>query len=288
VTGPALGLVLLAAAAHATWNLLARRADDKLAFLWCGNVVSTALFLPIGVWLLLTEPISVAAWGIVGASAGLEALYYWTLAQAYRHGDLSLVYPMARGTAPILVPILAALFLGERLSGLAGAGIGLVVLGTVAIHARSLGWPSLGAIGEVLGQPGTRYALLTGLVIAAYSTLDKYGVSLVRPVLYAYLLFAGLSAILLPVVLRRRSALVREWKLRQGSIVVVGLLAPASYGLVLLALTLAPVSYVAAAREVSVVLAAILGAVVLHEGYGPQRLLGSTAIAAGLMLLVLG
>jgi drug/metabolite transporter (DMT)-like permease len=198
------------------------------------------------------------------------------------------VYPIARGTAPILVPILAALFLGERLSGPAVAGIGMVVLGTVAIHTRSLGWPSAGAIGEVLGHLGTRYALLTGLVIAAYSSLDKYGVSLVRPALYAYLLFAGLSAILLPVVLRRRSELIREWKLRRGSIVVVGLLAPTSYGLVLLALTLAPVSYVAAAREISVVLAAILGAMVLHEGYGRQRLLGSTAIAAGLMLLVLG
>jgi drug/metabolite transporter (DMT)-like permease len=288
VTGPAFGLVLLAAAAHATWNLLARRADDKLAFLWCGNAVSTGLFLPIGAWLLLTEPIPLAGWGIVGVSAGLEALYYWTLAQAYRYGDLSLVYPVARGTAPILVPILAALFLGERLSGLAVAGIGLVVLGTVAIHTQSLGWPSRGSIGEVLGQRGTRYALLTGLVIAAYSSLDKYGVSLVRPVLYVYLLFAGLSALLLPVVLRRRSALVSEWKLRRGSIVVVGLLAPASYGLVLLALTLAPVSYVAAAREISVVLAAVLGAVVLHEGYGRQRLLGSTVIAAGLVLLVLG
>jgi drug/metabolite transporter (DMT)-like permease len=288
VTGPALGLVLLAAAAHATWNLLARRADDKLAFLWCGNAVSTVLFLPIGAWLLLTERISGAGWGVVAISAGLEALYFWTLAQAYRHGDLSLVYPIARGTAPILVPILAALFLGERLSGLAVTGIGMVVLGTVAIHTHSLGWPSLGAIGEVLGQPGTRYALLTGLVIAVYSSLDKYGVSLVRPVLYAYLLFAGLSTILLPVVLRRRSALISEWKLRRGSIVGVGLLAPTSYGLVLLALTLAPVSYVAAAREISVVLAAILGAVVLHEGYGRQRLLGSTAIAAGLMLLVLG
>ena len=79
-----------------------------------------------------------------------------------------------------------------------------------------------------------------------------------------------------------------EWRLRRGSVVLVGILAPTSYGLVLLALTLAPVSYVAAAREISVVLAALLGAVVLHEGYGRQRLLGSAAIAAGLMLLVLG
>src|SRR5215204_2125789 len=155
MSGVALGLVLLAAMTHAVWNLLARRADEKLAFLWCSTLVSTVLLCPIGVWLLLTEPIPLAGWGIVVVSAGLEALYYWTLAQAYRYGDLSLVYPIARGTAPILVPVLAMLFLGERLSALAMAGIGLVVLGTVVIHTRRLGWPNLGAIGEVMGQLGT-------------------------------------------------------------------------------------------------------------------------------------
>jgi drug/metabolite transporter (DMT)-like permease len=248
MSGPALGLVLLAAISHATWNLLARRANEKLAFLWCGNLVASILFLPLGIWLLLTEPsISPIGWGVVVLSAGLEALYYWTLAQAYRYGDLSLVYPIARGTAPILVPLLAALFLGERLSALAMAGIGLVVLGTVVIHTRGLGRPSLSAIGQVLGQLGTRYALLTGLVIAAYSALDKYGVSLVRPILYGYLLFLGLTVLLLPLALRQRQALATEWKQHRGSIIVVGLLAPGSYLLVLLALTLAPVSYVAAA-----------------------------------------
>jgi drug/metabolite transporter (DMT)-like permease len=287
MSGAALGLVLLAAIAHATWNLLARRAHEKLAFLWCGTLVSSVVFLPLGVWLLLTEPISPAGWGVVALSAGLEALYYWTLAQAYRYGDLSLVYPIARGTAPILVPILAALFLGERLSALAAAGIGLVVLGTVLIHTRGLGRPRLAALAEVVSQRGTRYALLTGLVIAAYSALDKYGVSLVPPLLYGYLLFAGLTLTLLPLVLRQPQALAAEWKLHRGSIVTVGLLAPGSYLLVLFALTLAPVSYVAAAREVSVVLAAVLGMLVLKEGYGRQRLLGSTAIAGGLMLLVL-
>lgn len=289
MSGPALGLVLLAALAHATWNLLARRAEEKLAFLWWSSVVSSVLFMPLGGWLLLTgPPISPLGWAVVTLSACLEALYFWTLSQAYRYGDLSLVYPIARGTAPILVPILAALFLGERLSGLATAGIGLVALGTVAIHTQRLGWPSLGSVTAVLGQLGTRYALLTGLVIAAYSALDKYGVSLVQPLLYGYLLFFGLTVALLPLVLRQRGALASEWKRRRGSIVVVGLLSPGSYVLVLLALTLSPVSYVAAAREISVVLAALLGALVLKEGYGRQRLLGSVAIAGGLMLLVLG
>jgi drug/metabolite transporter (DMT)-like permease len=288
VSGQALAIVFLAAITHATWNLLARRADEKLAFLWLSTLASSVLFLPIGVWLLLTQPISPIGWAVVTLSALLEALYYWTLAQAYRYGDLSVVYPIARGTAPILVPLLATVFLGERLSSLAAGGIGLVVIGTVALHVRQLGWPSIGAIAEVAGQRGTRYALLTGLVIATYSSLDKYGVTLVPPVLYGYLLFCGLTLALVPLVNRRREAIMLEWKARRGSILVVGILTPVSYGLVLLALTQAPVSYVAAAREVSVVLAALLGALVLHEGYGRQRLLGSAAIAAGLALLVLG
>jgi drug/metabolite transporter (DMT)-like permease len=288
VSGQALAIVLLAAVTHATWNLLARRADEKLAFLWCSTLASSILFLPVGVWLLLTQPIPPAGWGVVALSALLEALYYWTLAQAYRYGDLSVVYPIARGTAPILVPLLAAIFLGERLAPLAAGGIGLVVVGTVVLHVRQLAWPTVRAVTEVAGQLGTRYALLTGLVIATYSTLDKYGVTLVTPVLYGYLLFSGLTLALVPLVSRQPGAVAMEWKLRRGSILVVGILTPVSYGLVLLALTLAPVSYVAAAREVSVVLAALLGALVLHEGYGRQRLLGSAAIAAGLALLVLG
>jgi drug/metabolite transporter (DMT)-like permease len=289
VSGAALGLVLLAAVSHTTWNLLARRAHEKLAFLVCSLLTSMVVFLPLGGWLLArADPIPLPGWGAVALSAILEALYFWTLAQAYRYGDLSLVYPIARGTAPILVPLLAAIFLGERLSGLAMLGIGLVALGTVAINLRGLGRPSLGAVREIVQQKGTSYALLTGLVIAAYSALDKYGVSQVPATLYGCLLFAGLTLILLPVAVVRRRAMAQEWKLHRGSVVAVGLLMPLSYLLVLLALTLAPVSYVAAAREISVVLAAVLGAVVLHEGYGRQRLLGSTAIAAGLILLVLG
>src|SRR4029079_445075 len=155
MSGPALGLVLLAAISHATWNLLARRANEKLAFLWCSTLVTSVLFMPLGAWLLLTEaPIPPAGWAVVALSAGLEALYYWTLAQAYRYGDLSLVYPIARGTAPILVPLLAAIFLGERLPGLAMLGIGLLALGTVVINLRGLGRPSLGGLLEVLRQKG--------------------------------------------------------------------------------------------------------------------------------------
>jgi uncharacterized membrane protein len=273
---------------HATWNLLARRADEKLPFLWCSTLVSSVLFLPLGLWLALTQPVEPAGWVVVAVSAGLEALYYWTLSQAYRYGDLSLVYPLARGSAPILVPLLAAIFLGERLSVVAAGGIALVVVGIVTISVPSSAWSGPHGLMATAGQLGTRYALLTGLVIATYSALDKRGVALVPPLLYGYVLFVGLTLALVPLVRTQWDAVGREWQAHRVSIVVVGLLTPASYGLVLFALTLAPVSYVAAAREISVVLAALLGTLVLREAYGRQRMLGSVAITTGLVLLVLG
>jgi drug/metabolite transporter (DMT)-like permease len=288
VSGLALGLVLLAAGIHAGWNLLAKRAHDKLAFLLCSALVSAILYFPIGLWLLLTYPVPPGGWAIIAASSVLEGAYYWGLAQAYRYGDLSLVYPIARGTAPLLVPILAALFLGERLSLLGAGGVGLVVVGMLTLHLPALSWRGVRALGATAGQLGTRYALLTGLLIAGYSTLDKRGVALVQPALYSYLLFCGITVALLPLLVGHGTKVAAEWGHSRRGILAVGLLCPLSYGLVLAALTLAPVSYVSPAREVSVVIAALLGAYVLHEPYGRQRLVGSALIAAGLALLVLG
>ena len=247
MSGLALALVLLAAVTHASWNLLARRADEKLPFLWCTVAVAAVLFLPLGLWLVLTQPVEPTGWAVVAVSAALEALYYWTLSQAYRYGDLSVVYPIARGSAPILVPLLAAAFLGERLSALAAGGIGLVVVGMLAMHLTSFDWSDRRGLARLGGERGTRYALLTGLVIATYSTLDKRGVALVPPLLYGYLLFVGLTVMLLPLLRGRWGLVAKEWRLHRTSILVVGLLTPLSYGLVLLALTLAPVSYVSAA-----------------------------------------
>jgi drug/metabolite transporter (DMT)-like permease len=288
VSSAALALVLLAAVIHASWNLLAKQADDKLAFLWCGSLVSTVVYLPLGVWLALAHPVPASGWAVVGVSAALEAGYYWWLARAYRHGDLSLVYPVARGSAPLVVPLFATLFLGERLSALAALGIALVVGGVIALHLPSFGRKGLAAFARAAGQPGTRYALVAGVFIAAYTTLDKRGVELVQPLLYCHLLFVGLTIALLPLLRVGRVPVAAEWRSHRVPIVVIGLVVPLTYGLVLLALTLAPVSYVAAAREVSVVVAAVLGALVLREPYGPQRLLGSALIALGLGLLVVG
>jgi drug/metabolite transporter (DMT)-like permease len=288
VSSLALALVLVAALVHASWNLLAKRADDPLAFLWCGALVSCLIYLPLGAALALTQPAEPLAWAVVLVSGLIEAGYYWWLSQAYRHGDLSLVYPIARGTAPLVVPLLAALFLGERLSAVAAVGIVLVVGGAVTLHLPAFGRKGWAGLARALRQPGTRYALFAGLFIASYTTLDKRGVTLMHPLLYGYLLFVSLTAILVPVLHVRGTRPLVEWRRHWPRIVAMGVLSPLSYGLVLLALTLAPVSYVAAAREVAVVIAALLGTWVLHEPYGRQRLAGSALIASGLGLLVVG
>jgi len=288
VSSLALALVLLAALVHASWNLLAKQADDPLAFLWCGALVSSVVYLPLGLALALTQTAAPGGWAVLGVSVLLETGYYWWLSQAYRHGDLSLVYPIARGMAPLAVPLLAALFLGERLSAEAALGIVLVVVGAASLHLPTFGRKGWAALARAGRQAGTRYALLAALFIASYTTLDKRGVTLMHPLLYGYLLFLGLTVSLVPVLRARGTRPRAEWRRHWPRIVAIGVLSPLSYGLVLLALTLAPVSYVAAAREVAVVIAAVLGTWVLHERYGRQRLAGSALIAGGLGLLVVG
>ncbi|MBV9354803.1 MAG: EamA family transporter [Chloroflexi bacterium] len=288
MTAVALALVLVAATIHASWNVIAKQADDKLAFFWCSSAASAVLFLPLGLWLVGTHPLPAAGLLVLAASCCLEAAYFWSLARAYHHGDLSLVYPIARGSAPLLVPVLAVVLLGERLSLTAGLGILAVVGGALLIQLSSLSRAALPGLLARVRQPGTAFALLTGAIIALYSTLDKRGVSLILPTLYAYLLFPGVCLALLPLVAPRAHQLTNQWRRHWRAVLTVGLLAPIAYGLVLVALSLAPVSSVAAAREVSVVIAAVLGTRVLREPYGRPRLLGSAVIAGGLALLVVG
>lgn len=287
MTALALGLVLLAALAHASWNLLAKRAREKLPFLWYATLVSSAVYLPVGLWFALSRPVSAYGWTFVIVSSALECLYFWSLSQAYRFGDLALTYPVSRAVGVLLVPLLGAILLGERLSELESLGILLIVAGVVSVHLLAFSLDGIRALASATRHQGTRYALLTGLCVAAYSTLDKKGVTLVPPLLYGYCLHVGsalgLAALVLP---GRRSGAAGEWKAHRLAILAVGILTPLAYTLVLVALTFTPVSYVAPAREVSVVIAAVLGVFLLREPYGVQRLFGSALITAGLFLLV--
>ena len=289
MTGLSLVLVLVSALAHASWNFLLKRSQDQEVFLWCLLAATTVLLAPLGVILFWKFPFGGQGWLLVAATVALHAVYFALLGRSYAHADLSLVYPIARGTGPVLVPILAVVILGETIAFPALLGIAAVVGGiyTVSLSGnfRALMRDPL----ALLRNPGTRYAVLTGLTIACYAIVDKVGVSRVQPFLYMYLMTLGSALLIGPYVLASKgmSAVRRELRINAGTVVVAGLLTFLAYGLVLTAFSLSRVSYVAPAREVGIVIGVLLGMIILKEPSGRGRLLGSGIIVAGLALIAL-
>lgn len=279
----ALLLVLGAAVCHSAWNLLVKTDARRLEIQSGALIVGVLLCSPVLLIYSLAD-VSRLAWGVIFVSGLFETAYVFALTAAYGAGDLSLVYPVARGTPPLLVVPLAIMFLGERPPWQGLAGIGLVVLGIYASHAGLAGSP-------VAGQVNRRalvLALLTGVFTAGYSLVNKLGVSLVPVPLYAFLVF-GVDAALIHLVRWVRGGLTlplgrdAPW----GRTVAVGVLMMAAYLAVLAAMAMAPVSYVVAAREVSVVVTAVLGVLVLRERHSAARVAGAAVIFAGLVVIAL-
>lgn len=286
MSGLALALVIGAAILHATWNALAKRGRDQLAFLWSSVSLATLFLLPLALWKLGEEGFRMTALPFVAATSVLHAIYFYALGRSYRAGAFSLVYPIARGLGVALVPVLALFFFGERLSPLGAAGIGSVVLGIVALHVSpGHSHPSI-ARGKRLG-PGTWWALATGLTIATYSLVDKAGVARLHPVPYIGLLGFGTSLLLLPVVLGRRDALGREWTTNWPAILAASTMNLTAYLLVLFAFRVSKTGYVVAARELSIVLSAVIGSLWLGEGRVGPRLLGAGVVLAGVTCIAL-
>ena len=287
MTGFALVLVIGSAFLHGIWNLLYKRAKDKPAFAWLFGLLASILYLPVFLVLLGLEPVSWNAWPIVLASGILHTLYFAFVGRGYSAGDLSLVYPLARGTGPLLVPIWAIPLLGERLSIQGFAGILLVVSGVYILHLKEVSWRGLAAPLLSVKTRATRLALFSGLLISLFSVVDKVGVSYFPPIIFMYMFMSIFALVYGPYVLRTRGlAVVRdEWRVNAWSIVAVAFLVVFTYGLVLFAMTMSNVSYVAAAREMSVVFVAALGAFLLKESYGRTKIVGSILIALGVALI---
>ena len=200
----ALLLVTAAALIHTAWNALAKRAGDQVAFLWAAQAIAGVWLAPFALWRFGIDGLPAAGVPYVVATIVLHALYFYTLGSAYRHGEFSLVYPVARGLGVAVVPVLAYAAWRERLSLPGALGIGLVVAGILALHVTG-GAASLLDRLRASGA-GTGWALATGLVIAVYSVNDKVGVSHVYPVIYITLMGFGVTLLLAPVVARRRRA----------------------------------------------------------------------------------
>lgn len=272
--------VLFAAVLHALWNSIVKSGDDKFAAaaivcLWCGLIA-------LGVALPLPTP-AVQSWPFVGASAATHVVYFLLVGRLYRNADLSTAYPIMRGAAPLLTTIGAWLYLGESLDLAAASGVALLVGGVLWMAVE--GFKRGGIDRDTLIA-----ALTNSAVIALYSLIDGTGARLSGHA-FSYNAWAdALSAFLFaPVIflLRGRrfaTVLVREW--RRG--LIGGAAAFLAYAIVIWGMTRAPIGLVAALRESSVIFAAIIGAVVLHEKFKAPRYAAAAFIAAGVIVLRLG
>lgn len=279
----ALLLVLAAAAIHATWNALTKRAQDQLAFLWSSVSLATLVLLPAGWALLPPEGVPGAAWPFLVATSVIHAVYFYVLGRAYGSGEFSLVYPIARGLGVALVPLAAFFLLDERPSPLGALGVLLVVAGIVGINMTSAGLTSA----RSLMSAGTGWALVTGLSIAAYSLVDKAGVARLHPVPYIAILGVGMSLLLVPTIVRRRVTLAREWQTSWRAILVASTLNLTSYLLVLFAFRLSKAGYVVAAREISIVLSVVIGRLWFGERGLGARFAAASLVLAGVICVAL-
>ena len=286
MSGLALGIVLLAALFHAGWNLLAKKSHNKMAFIWWFLLIATIAYLPMFIYFWPALEVTAGGWICIVATGILHALYFWFMGGAYERGDLSLVYPLSRGSGPLLVPILAVIFLQEQLSVLGVSGIALVVLGIYTIHLKSFTVDDFFLPLQAMKRSASLWALCTGGTIAGYSLVDKVGVSLVYPPAYIYLMFVISLLLLSPYVLiKTRQYLKLEWQANRAPILIDGILVLFTYLMILFAFKLSKVSYVVAAREVSIVFSALLGIVWLKESHATQKIAGAMLIALGVVFI---
>ena len=278
----AVGMSLVAAVFHGTWNVLVKVSGDPIATFRRATAMAAVIasLSIVPAWLFLGRPTltgASVAWCLL--SSVLETTYLWLLSTAYRRGELSAVYPIARGSAPLLSVLVGLILLGERLTSPQLAGVGLLLLGILSVTVSQA------------RASATLPALLTGVAIAAYSSVDRVGVRLATPWLYAWLLFT-LMAIELPLSIWIASALrlyrqpqpLQRPTWRQST--VIGIFFWAGYFLVPWALSLAPLAVVAPVREIAIVAVAVWGVWRLREGGRTVlKLSGALATLVGVALL---
>ena len=283
----ALALILAAAVAHATWNLLAKRAGGGgPAFVWLFGSLSVIFYAPLAVAVIILQKPHIGPVELLFmfGSGVLHLGYFLLLQRGYSVGDLSLVYPLARGTGPLLATAAAVVFFGERPTAVALLGVVLIAAGVFLLTKEPGGTRSSG-----FGR-GVTYGILTGAFIAAYTLWDKQAVSvlLIPPLLQDWSANLVRAALLGPLAMRRREEVGAVWRAHKPEVIGVALLTPLAYILVLSALVFTPVSYVAPAREISILIGAAMGAHLLAEGNALRRLFAAGAMVLGVVALALG
>ncbi|GEN87742.1 DMT family transporter [Oceanobacillus sp. FSL W8-0428] len=279
----ALSLVMTAAILHAIWNFLAKKSLGGTSFVWLYTFTSTVIYSPLVLGVILWTDVSIG-WvevGLIAASALLHLLYAVTLQKGYRIGDFSLIYPIARGIGPMLIAFAAFFILKEELNGLGKMGIFLIICSVFIFTGGFRILRERTVLSSIL------YGLLIGCMIASYSLLDKYivSVSIIHPILLNYGTNLGVSLLLFPFAKKHWQDVRLDWSSRKLETIGIGLFNPLAYILVLIAMVHAPVSYVAPVRELSILIGAVLGVVFLKESFGRQRIIAALVMVIGVIMV---
>jgi uncharacterized membrane protein len=280
-----LALVLASAVSHGLWNYLAKKGNDKEAFMLLLNVSGLVLITPVFL-LILPEiylPLEIVPFLLISGLA--EIVYFLGLGKAYESGDLSIVYPVAR-SSPVFVTIAAAIFLGETFSLFGLLGILVIFIGVYVLHLKGITRDDLVAPIRYLMSGSSKYAVIAALGTTVYSITDKLGVTTIDPLLYSFWLGFSVTGMMIIVTIRRRGIqAIRDEFSSPIRITFAGVLMRGGYMMVLYAMSLAQVSYILALRQISVVLGALMGVVFLEESYGRVRIIGSLIIFIGVFIL---
>lgn len=279
----AVALIIVSALMHATWNAVMKRSRDPhvqfLSMAGIGGLVTAP-------WLVGAFPaVPWEAHALACLSGLLEVGYVWLLATAYQRYDFSLVYPVARGSAPLILMLFAIVALGERPSPIAIGGIVAIVVGIYAMSAGATsGWL------QPLRERSVGLSLAVGVTIASYSAIDKIGVGFAPAIAYVSLVYIWTGVWLLPTLLPGRgvAGIVQVYRDEWRAALLVGTFSGATYAIVVFAFSLSPVSYAGALREISVVFAALIGWLRFREPLGPGRTVAAVVVALGASLIAFG
>jgi uncharacterized membrane protein len=278
-------LVLASAALHAVWNLLLKRVEGGIVFAWLFSFIGALVYLPFVAHILITDAsiVTPLILGVLVINSLLHLLYYWLLSRGYQVGDLSLVYPLARGTGPLLATIGAILLLSERPSISILIGAVLVSLGVVILTGNPL------ALGNVKNRPAITYGLLVGVSIAAYTLWDRVSVHdlLIPPLLVIWVSTCFRLVVLTPHTFKHWAELARLWQQHKREAFGIGILDTLGYFLFLVALQTADVSLLSPLRQTSILFGALLGTQLLGEAGAWRRSAASAIMVVGVVAVAL-
>lgn len=287
----ALVLVICAAFLHASWNLVAKKSNGNSTFAFGSALAAVILWAPVAAYISISnKPLSAQnwsqyQWAVVAVSSIIHSAYYVILLKGYSLAPLSVVYPIARGSGPLLSSMIAIFVFKEQITLVSGSGIALIVSGIILISWRD----SNRDLTDPTFLRGVQWGLFTGVFISLYTITDAYGVKTLGmdPILFDFWGNVVRAFILFCFIIKKTSKIYFYIKSRLAGVIYIGIVSPLAYVMVLWAVQIAPVSHIAPARELSLMFGAFLGGKILKEGHIARRFFAAALIAGGIVLLTL-